>query len=677
MGSARRDCLPMVQPHMDRAVARSMGSAAQDEEQFERGERVRKRGVFFYSSQELKEQYDTDTRLIDDEWSLPQNPDLTAEVMERDLGKLVESLFAVFMGSKRGMIPGYRFGNYFSLQFWNPHRALGAAERRRAPCDCPVLAGGDALAERVWAYDDVIIMLDILRQALSMANMAQAAELDTVADLDTRYPELLKQPRAPNSPRDNFDHAYEQLRKDAEQARGRLAFVPRKSRANPDLNGSPGTVMLANYRFSHPHLALIPYNWALHLFDCITQRQPLDETGFAKYPPDLRPELHVAMAGFEYMHGHGDANDTLRRRRISTATRDDPYYILHLDTTYGCPKPFAEIRWLEAFVACVDWMRQTFPDAYAYAKRVCFSDEPAADVIRYKNAVMSAEDYENAMQTMTPKEIARHLLLDADVCENKGGNVDKEERAIQQEALLEQRHGSGSVVYPADDYKPRLRGGTTSELANCTRLSLIRDATGSLQQDEPSAITPYVGPSSWVQKLADIPYPDFISAHSVNTFAPLILIRELAPIMSTSSNVGLQGHIVNMSSREGIFEARRGNTAKRGRHVHTNMSKAGLNKITETEAETLWKERRIAMNTVDPGYMSAAPECDGLFGGERPISWDDGAGRVLWPIYRMEEAFKQDQEMSRGKGAQESGKYWGRFFKHYGATRVEPRFGRG
>lgn len=182
-------------------------------------------------------------------------------------------------------------------------------------------------------------------------------------------------------------------------------------------------------------------------------------------------------------------------------------------------------------------------------------------------------------------------------------------------------------------------------------------------------------PSSWVQSLSDIPYEDVITAHSINTFVPLILIRELLPIMNhrknDSSEEASTGHIINVSSREGIFEANPRQGAKNGKHVHTNMSKAGLNMITETEASTAWQKYRVCMNTVDPGYMSAAPEFEEAYGGERPLSWEDGAGRVLWPIAMGEGNQGTDREKSR------MGPLWGRFLKHYGAVRVDTRFGRG
>lgn len=51
---------------------------------------------------------------------------------------------------------------------------------------------------------------------------------------------------------------------------------------------------------------------------------------------------------------------------------------------------------------------------------------------------------------------------------------------------------------------------------------------------------------------------------------------------------------------------------------------------------------------------------------ERPIGWEDGAGRVLWPVAMGEEAERT------GKANQ----IWGRFLKHYGAVSVDPGLGR-
>jgi NAD(P)-dependent dehydrogenase (short-subunit alcohol dehydrogenase family) len=91
------------------------------------------------------------------------------------------------------------------------------------------------------------------------------------------------------------------------------------------------------------------------------------------------------------------------------------------------------------------------------------------------------------------------------------------------------------------------------------------------------------------------------------------------------------------------------------------MSKAALNMLTETEASTAWVKCKVAVNSVDPGYMSADPvwqEMVGRKGEKCPIGWEDGAGRVLWPIAKGE------------KGEV----IWGRFLKHFREVETAPNF---
>ncbi|KAF4308010.1 hypothetical protein GTA08_BOTSDO04278 [Botryosphaeria dothidea] len=263
-------------------------------------------------------------------------------------------------------------------------------------------------------------------------------------------------------------------------------------------------------------------------------------------------------------------------------------------------------------------------------------------------------------------------------------SVSKERGAVRREEELEKEVGEGKGLIEGS-YRARVRGGAvpvalegvekgmtgfegTEERAEMAGVEMpLETANGACTEIETYT------KSSWVQSLFEIPYEDVISAHAVNTFVPLILCRELLPLMggakdpSGHSDAGPlldkpEGYIINVSSREGIFEDRTNSTAKGGKHVHTNMSKAALNMITETESATAWQTRRVAMNTVDPGYMSAAPEYEDAFDGIRPIGWEDGAGRVLWPV---------------SMGEMEGEAIWGRFLKHYGAVHVDPGAGRG
>ncbi|KAK2764700.1 oxidoreductase [Colletotrichum kahawae] len=249
--------------------------------------------------------------------------------------------------------------------------------------------------------------------------------------------------------------------------------------------------------------------------------------------------------------------------------------------------------------------------------------------------------------------------------------INKEQIAATREQELLEQSGAPDAenkVVVRRGYTARVRGGATLPGISGQDVNLLEASsqTDSAVKEMPMTnmqISSPPGPSSWVQSLSDIPYEDVITAHSVNTFVPLILIRELLPGMQ-------DGHIVNVSSREGIFETHRASSAKRGHHVHTNMSKAGLNMITETEAATAWKKYKVAMNTVDPGYMSAAPEYEDARGGERPIGWEDGASRVLWPIAR---SVREQMDPQTRHVRKDYAPMWDRFLKHYGAVRADAR----
>ncbi|KAF2827814.1 NAD(P)-binding protein, partial [Ophiobolus disseminans] len=300
-----------------------------------------------------------------------------------------------------------------------------------------------------------------------------------------------------------------------------------------------------------------------------------------------------------------------------------------------------------------------------------------ADFRSASDAFSLVRETKSCLQAWASGDDAKLCLLINNAAQTLTDSVKKEERAVHLEQQLRDETES-EVLLIEGTYTSRVRGGAlplaieapNGSLFSHGSLASVEEAAETVQELVSASYTTDLEPyskSSWVQSLFEIPYEDVMSAHAVNTFVPLILCRELLPLMgctdSTSpSSIKPQGYIINVSSREGIFEDRTKSTAKRGKHVHTNMSKAALNMITETEAAAAWQTRRVAMNTVDPGYMSAAPEYEDAFDGIRPIGWEDGAGRVLWPIALSEV---------------EGEVIWGRFLKHYGAVQVDPGVGRG
>jgi NAD(P)-dependent dehydrogenase (short-subunit alcohol dehydrogenase family) len=305
-----------------------------------------------------------------------------------------------------------------------------------------------------------------------------------------------------------------------------------------------------------------------------------------------------------------------------------------------------------------------------------------ADFRSSQDAFDLAQETRRCLQEWANGGEARLYALINNAAQTLTDSVKKEEQAIEREGTL-RKLIDGKELLVEGGYKARVRGKAVPlALENTTEFPTTIEYTEEQEQfqatgtvnilnDDSTDLEPYTK-SSWVQTLSEIPYEDLITAHSVNTFVPFILVRELLSLMgstdhsssspSTSVSSKPLGHIINVSSREGIFESTTTSPSKHGKHVHTNMSKAALNMLTETEAEPAWTTRRIAMNTVDPGYMSAAPECEDAYEGVRPIGWEDGAGRVLWPIAVAEIS----GEVVRG-----------RFLKHYGAVEVDPGVGRG
>ena len=311
----------------------------------------------------------------------------------------------------------------------------------------------------------------------------------------------------------------------------------------------------------------------------------------------------------------------------------------------------------------------------------------ARDVFRLVATIKAIlRDWESDTASCTDGKL---FMLVNNAAQTLTDSLEAEGKAIANEQNLQQTF----VEYPRavieNGYKGAIRGGSLMlgglleashldeqeiEQANDHRIRQIpqgiscTEMTNTTQHGKMLATLP--SKSSWQQSLQEIPYEDLITAHSVNAFVPLILIRELLPVMdSHSSQAPSQSlpckpaaHILNISAREGIFEASPSTAEKNGHHVHTNMAKAGLNMITETEAAPLWKERRIAMNTIDPGYMSAVP--DRTSRGDCPLGFDDGVGRVLWPV-----AVAETNEVGREV-------VWGRFLKHFGRETMEVGLGR-
>ena len=151
------------------------------------------------------------------------------------------------------------------------------------------------------------------------------------------------------------------------------------------------------------------------------------------------------------------------------------------------------------------------------------------------------------LQVWVAGEGAKFCLLINNAAQTLTDSVNKEERATTREDTL--RMGTDSEGLLIDcTYKARVRGGAAPMVLEGMSNSVVLSddpakntrAVGAASNLDftngptPSDLEPY-SKSSWVQSLFEIPYEDVMSVHAVNTFVPLILCRELLPLMGRTN----------------------------------------------------------------------------------------------------------------------------------------------
>jgi NAD(P)-dependent dehydrogenase (short-subunit alcohol dehydrogenase family) len=136
--------------------------------------------------------------------------------------------------------------------------------------------------------------------------------------------------------------------------------------------------------------------------------------------------------------------------------------------------------------------------------------------------------------------------------------------------------------------------------------------------------------TSWLLELPEVELGELLEVHAVNCLAPFALLRCLDGLLMRAAPA--PRFVVNVASLEGNFAG-----GKSGKHPHTNMSKAALNMITRTCAES-YARRGIFINSVDPGWVSneAPAERAGAMereGFREPLDLTDAAARILDPVF--------------------------------------------
>ncbi|KAL9648981.1 hypothetical protein ABK040_008360 [Willaertia magna] len=151
--------------------------------------------------------------------------------------------------------------------------------------------------------------------------------------------------------------------------------------------------------------------------------------------------------------------------------------------------------------------------------------------------------------------------------------------------------------------------------------------------------------NSWGLQLPEVDIIELLETQMINSISPTIIISQLTDILKPNvedilknddnlimtdnyenNNDSLSfgnSFIINVTSHEGQFHC----NYKTDTHIHTNMSKAGLNMLTRSAAN-YYAKLGILMNSVDTGWISSSIKTFR----EPPLTVEDGASRILYPI---------------------------------------------
>ncbi|MCK6511296.1 SDR family NAD(P)-dependent oxidoreductase [Myxococcota bacterium] len=144
--------------------------------------------------------------------------------------------------------------------------------------------------------------------------------------------------------------------------------------------------------------------------------------------------------------------------------------------------------------------------------------------------------------------------------------------------------------------------------------------------------------TSWEMEIDQVHPFELFEVHTINAMAPFLLMRDLRPLMLQTPDP--MRFIVNVTSTEGQFSSLKDplrTTQKGPRHPHTNMTKAALNMLTLSGANTDAKVG-IFRTAVDPGWASiengrSIREQWFALGIDSPLTIEDAAARLCDPIF--------------------------------------------
>ena len=139
--------------------------------------------------------------------------------------------------------------------------------------------------------------------------------------------------------------------------------------------------------------------------------------------------------------------------------------------------------------------------------------------------------------------------------------------------------------------------------------------------------------NSWEQSIEQIDPKEIVECVALNQLVPTLIINKIK-----SKLVGLNKFIINVGSFEGQFD-----TSKSDKHIHTNMCKSALNMLVRSLEED--PDPELHVHTINPGYVTGVKIAS--INHEYPLSMEDGASRITWPIFQIVKGVKLDKSWTK------------------------------
>ena len=140
-------------------------------------------------------------------------------------------------------------------------------------------------------------------------------------------------------------------------------------------------------------------------------------------------------------------------------------------------------------------------------------------------------------------------------------------------------------------------------------------------------------PNSWDQSIDQIDPKEIVECIALNQLVPTLIINKIK-----SKLVGLHKFIIHVGSLEGQFES-----TKSDKHIHTNMCKSALNMLIRSLEED--PDSNLHVHTINPGYVTGVKIKP--LEHEFPLSIEDGAARITWPIFQIAKGIKLDKTWTK------------------------------